>query len=152
MKAARPPPGQPNLKVPVVMPKKKEQTAESKPAKRTPSKKTEAKKPTTGSASPAAVRKRVSKKAPEKAAEAASEHPFQTPESSAPSHGGSGAEAHLSHVPEVTAEHVAVRAYFLAENRHAAGIPGDHASDWHEAETQLRAEAASIAASLKYRG
>ena len=66
------------------------------------------------------------------------------------SNAGSPSESRPAHIPEVTAEHIAVRAYFLAENRHAAGIPGDHASDWHEAETQLQAEAASIAASLKY--
>ncbi len=58
-----------------------------------------------------------------------------------------GAHAPI-HEPEITAEHIAVRAYFLAEDRHAAGQPGDHATDWLEAERQLRAEAQAIAASL----
>lgn len=49
---------------------------------------------------------------------------------------------------EVSHEMIAVRAYFLAENRQNQGISGDHSSDWHEAEHQLRAEAAAIAASL----
>jgi hypothetical protein len=48
----------------------------------------------------------------------------------------------------VTNEMIAVRAYFLAENRLVNGHPGDHDADWHEAERQLRAEAASISASL----
>lgn len=50
---------------------------------------------------------------------------------------------------EVTHEMIAVRAYFLSENRNANGIPGDHGGDWHEAERQLRSEAAAIAASLR---
>jgi hypothetical protein len=48
----------------------------------------------------------------------------------------------------VTQGMIAVRAYFLAENRHANGTPGDHAGDWHEAERQLRSEASAIVASL----
>ena len=52
---------------------------------------------------------------------------------------------------EVTYEMIAVRAYFLAENRQANGGHGDPAGDWHEAERQLRAEAAAIATSLKHK-
>ncbi|RFC41984.1 MAG: Protein of unknown function (DUF2934) [Verrucomicrobia bacterium] len=58
-------------------------------------------------------------------------------------------EALLAETPDVTYEMIAVRAYFLAENRHSYGHPGDHAADWHEAERQLRAEATAIAASLR---
>lgn len=61
------------------------------------------------------------------------------------------AEHDLNHLGVVTNEMIAVRAYFLAENRQASGHPGDHAADWHEAERQLRAEVASIAASLGHR-
>ena len=56
------------------------------------------------------------------------------------------AEVHI--LTEVSHEMIAVRAYFLAENRQNLGICGDHSSDWNEAEHQLRAEAAAIAASL----
>ena len=58
-------------------------------------------------------------------------------------------EGWLSETPDVTYEMIAVRAYFLAENRHSNGQPGDHAADWHEAERQLQAEATAIAASLR---
>lgn len=51
---------------------------------------------------------------------------------------------------EVTFERIAVRAYFLSENRHAHGVPGDSQSDWHEAERQLRAESAAIADSARH--
>ena len=37
-------------------------------------------------------------------------------------------------------EDVALRAYFIAEKRQAAGIHGDTHSDWIEAERQLRKE------------
>ena len=40
-----------------------------------------------------------------------------------------------------TENEVALRAYFISENRRAAGLPGDPQSDWIEAERQLRAEA-----------
>jgi Protein of unknown function (DUF2934) len=39
-----------------------------------------------------------------------------------------------------TQDDVALRAYFIAENRRAAGLPGDEHSDWIEAERQLKAE------------
>lgn len=35
---------------------------------------------------------------------------------------------------------VALRAYYIAEKRQAAGLPGDTHSDWVEAERQLRKE------------
>jgi hypothetical protein len=38
----------------------------------------------------------------------------------------------------VTYEMIAVRAYFLAENRQSNGHPGDHDADWLEAERQLQ--------------
>ena len=37
-------------------------------------------------------------------------------------------------------EDVALRAYFIAEDRNRKGLPGDSRSDWLEAERQLRAE------------
>lgn len=49
----------------------------------------------------------------------------------------------------VTYEMIAVRAYFLAENRQSNGHPGDHDADWLEAERQLKAESTSIASSLR---
>lgn len=36
---------------------------------------------------------------------------------------------------------IALRAYFIAERRHQMGWPGDSATDWADAESQLRAEA-----------
>lgn len=48
----------------------------------------------------------------------------------------------------VSIEDISVRAYFIAENRRALGLSGDSQSDWLEAERQLRAEMAGIAASL----
>ena len=39
-----------------------------------------------------------------------------------------------------THDDVALRAYFIAEKRHKAGLPGDSAHDWIEAERQLIAE------------
>lgn len=41
---------------------------------------------------------------------------------------------------EITTELIALRAYFIAEKREQAGIPGDSLSDWLEAERQLVAE------------
>ena len=38
----------------------------------------------------------------------------------------------------ISTEDIALRAYYLAEQRRAAGLPGDEASDWLEAERQLR--------------
>ncbi len=49
----------------------------------------------------------------------------------------------------VSNEDVSIRAYFIAENRRALGLSGDCESDWLEAERQLKAEAAGIAASLR---
>jgi hypothetical protein len=42
--------------------------------------------------------------------------------------------------PAFTHEDIAMRAYFVSENRRAAGLPGDEHSDWLEAERQLKAE------------
>ena len=39
-----------------------------------------------------------------------------------------------------TQDDVALRAYFIAEKRGKAGLPGDSTSDWVEAERQLLAE------------
>jgi hypothetical protein len=41
-------------------------------------------------------------------------------------------------IGSVTAEDVAVRAYFIGERRRSLGLPGDPESDWLEAERQLR--------------
>lgn len=38
-------------------------------------------------------------------------------------------------------EEIALRAYFIAEDRQRHGKPGTESGDWHEAERQLRAEA-----------
>jgi hypothetical protein len=45
-------------------------------------------------------------------------------------------------VPSISTDDVALRAYFIAEKRHAQGLPGDEHQDWIEAERQLQAEAA----------
>lgn len=42
----------------------------------------------------------------------------------------------------ISAEDIAMRAYFIAERRHKMGWHGDSTSDWVEAERQLKAEAA----------
>jgi hypothetical protein len=39
-----------------------------------------------------------------------------------------------------TQDDIALRAYFIAEKRHKAGLPGDTHHDWLEAERQLTAE------------
>jgi hypothetical protein len=39
-----------------------------------------------------------------------------------------------------TNDDIALRAYFIAEKRHKAGLPGDAHQDWVEAERQLIAE------------
>ena len=40
----------------------------------------------------------------------------------------------------ITTEDIALRAYFIAEKRQKAGLPGDAHQDWVEAERQLFAE------------
>ena len=50
--------------------------------------------------------------------------------------------------PAYSQDDVALRAYFIAERRQAAGLPGDAHQDWIEAERQLAAEA-SVAAKPK---
>jgi hypothetical protein len=32
-----------------------------------------------------------------------------------------------------------LRAYFIAQRRHAEGLPGNPETDWHQAESELRA-------------
>jgi len=41
---------------------------------------------------------------------------------------------------EISSETVAVRAYYIAQERHRLGLPGDATSDWVEAEQQLQRE------------
>lgn len=43
--------------------------------------------------------------------------------------------------PVISHDDIALRAYFLAERRRQMGWPGDSATDWADAEKQLRAEA-----------
>jgi len=43
--------------------------------------------------------------------------------------------------PVIAHDDIALRAYFIAERRHKMGWPGDSATDWADAEAQLRAEA-----------
>lgn len=45
--------------------------------------------------------------------------------------------------PAFTDADVSLRAYFIAEKRMAAGLPGDSDQDWLEAERQLMAETAA---------
>lgn len=47
--------------------------------------------------------------------------------------------------PVISLEAISLRAYFIAERRHAMGWAGDSASDWLEAERQIKAEAAAKA-------
>jgi len=43
--------------------------------------------------------------------------------------------------PVIHHDDIALRAYFIAERRQQMGWPGDSATDWADAESQLRAEA-----------
>lgn len=45
------------------------------------------------------------------------------------------------HLHPITAEQIALRAYYLAEKRQKKGLPGNPNSDWLEAEAQLQTEA-----------
>lgn len=47
--------------------------------------------------------------------------------------------------PPYSQDDVALRAYFIAERRQAAGLPGDAHHDWIEAERQLASEAKKAA-------
>lgn len=49
--------------------------------------------------------------------------------------------------PSYTHDDIALRAYFIAEKRQAAGLPGDPHQDWVDAERQLAAEAATASKS-----
>jgi hypothetical protein len=44
-------------------------------------------------------------------------------------------------VPVIPHDQIALRAYFIAERRQKLGWPGDSATDWADAVSQLRAEA-----------
>ena len=46
--------------------------------------------------------------------------------------------------PAYSHDDVALRAYFIAERRQAAGLPGDAHQDWIEAERQLASEAIKL--------
>ncbi len=48
-----------------------------------------------------------------------------------------------SKAPVIKAEEVALRAYFISENRRQQGLPGDEHQDWLEAERQVRSEASA---------
>jgi hypothetical protein len=69
----------------------------------------------------------------------------------AATHTGNGAAVFSGNgsVGSVSAEDIAVRAYFISEHRRALGLGGSSETDWLEAERQLRSEASGIAASLK---
>ena len=43
--------------------------------------------------------------------------------------------------PEISADEIALRAYYIAEHRRSLSLPGDEVEDWVEAERQLRKEA-----------
>lgn len=43
--------------------------------------------------------------------------------------------------PVIHHDDIALRAYFISERRQQMGWPGDSATDWTDAEAQLRAEA-----------
>jgi hypothetical protein len=43
--------------------------------------------------------------------------------------------------PVISRDEIALRAYFIAERRHKMGWPGNSATDWIDAENQLKAEA-----------
>jgi hypothetical protein len=43
---------------------------------------------------------------------------------------------------EISADEIALRAYYIAEHRRNLSLPGDELGDWVEAERQLRKEAA----------
>jgi hypothetical protein len=43
---------------------------------------------------------------------------------------------------EISADEIALRAYYIAEHRRNLRLPGDEVGDWVEAERQLRKEAA----------
>ena len=49
----------------------------------------------------------------------------------------------------VSSNDIALRAYFIAENRRLQGFPGDESQDWLEAERQIAAERGSTQKSSK---
>jgi hypothetical protein len=132
-----------NPNQPVVMPTSKTRTAdleaiatgEAKPKRvRRPAAPKTTKPDGSGTATVEAAKKAPRRRTPATKVGAATEPPAITHES----------------VPvAVSTEDISIRAYFIAENRHALGLSGDSESDWLEAERQLRAEAAGIAASLR---
>ena len=50
-------------------------------------------------------------------------------------------QKHPVPAPVIAHDEIALRAYFIAERRHQMGWPGDSATDWADAESQLKAEA-----------
>ena len=150
------------------MPNQAQQTAESKPkVKKAATKEPKAaaaKEPKAVAPAPKAPKAPKADKPVRAAAPAKNAAPPKTPRKRTPAdaiHSTNGTHAHPSFVAhvdssenqiltEVSHEMIAVRAYFLAENRQNQGISGDHSCDWREAERQLRAEAAAIAASLNH--
>ncbi len=77
-----------------------------------------------------------------KAAKTATTTPKRKVAVSVPASGRRRQPAEKSAKPrtEITTELIALRAYFISEQRAAACIPGDSLSDWFEAERQLIAE------------
>jgi hypothetical protein len=95
-------------------------------------KKTEPKNP------PTSAKRVVTKKTPA-AAKAAAPAPAPAKSKAAPK--ARKPPARQPKKPAFSHDDVALRAYFIAEKRLAAGLPGDARHDWIEAERQLAAEA-----------
>ncbi len=132
-----------NPNQPVVMPTSKTRTADLEAI-------------ATGEAKPKRVRKPAVPKVAEPGGSenSAVEPTKKAPRRRAPAIRGEGATEPPANTYEsvpvaVSTEDISVRAYFIAENRRALGLSGDSESDWLEAERQLGAEAAGIAASLR---
>jgi hypothetical protein len=93
-------------------------------------------------ATPAAASKQAAKKAPKTVAAAASPEPVAP--SSAPPAAKKPAKNTLKKTAPAkvafTTDEIALKAYFIAEKRHKAGIAGSEHQDWLEAERQLLAE------------
>lgn len=94
----------------------------------------------TSNAKPAAPAKRAAKTKP-----AAEKAAVPDPAPAKPKAAASKAKPAVARVkkPKYSQEDVALRAYFIAERRQAAGIHGDPHQDWIEAERQLASEASA---------
>ncbi len=97
--------------------------------------------------SPVSAKKETLKKATKKVisavttkakAEGASE---STPPVKQPTSKTTRRSAAKAKAPSFSTEDVALRAYFIAENRQKHGLPGNSTTDWIEAERQLAEEA-----------